>query len=294
VSAPTHKLPRIALFGHGIVGQEALRVLGGMDLEVAAIFAHSAAPGDWQPSLAGDAKTLNIPCFVDTPLSAPETAVQMAALKLDLMVSAYCRELIPQDLLDSARFGGINLHGSPLPKYRGRAPVNWMVLHGETEGGAALHVMTRRADRGALLGVSRFIIGANDTGYDVLLNVRRAGANLLKEHLPAYLAGELEPVPQGSGTIFGRRTPADGRIDWTWPATRIRNLVRAVTRPYPGAFADLDGVRVTVWWVELRPDVTLSAGTKSEDGKKLLVGTGSCALELVDYHVDDEPGGIES
>jgi methionyl-tRNA formyltransferase len=254
-----------------------------MDLEVAAIFAHSAGPGDWQPSLSGDARVLDIPCFIDAPLRAPETAAQVAALKLDLIVSAYCRELIPQDLLDCARLGGINLHGSPLPKYRGRAPVNWMVLHGETEGGTALHVMTRRADRGALLGVTRFPIGENDTAYDVLLNVRRVGAALLQECLPAYLAGKLELTPQGAGATFGRRTPADGRIDWTASAEQIRNLVRAVTRPYPGAFADLEGTSVTVWWVALRPDVSLAPGTTSRDGKSLLVGTGSCALELVDY-----------
>ncbi len=283
MSTASQKLPRIALFGHGIVGQEALRVLRSMDLEVAAIFSHSATSRDWQPSLTEEARTVDIPCFTDASLGEPETVDRVASLELDLLISAYCRELIPQALLDSTRLGGINLHGSPLPKYRGRAPVNWMVLHGETEGGVALHVMTSRADRGPLLGVTHFPIGRDESAYDVLLNVRQLGGRLLRECLPAYLVGELKPTPQGSGTTYGRRTPADGQIDWNWPAEQIRNLVRAVTRPYPGAFADMDGARVTVWWVEMRPDVALAPGATRHDGKSLLVGTGSHALELVDY-----------
>jgi len=274
---------RVALFGHGIVGREALRVLTQMELEIVAVFAHSPGSGDWQTSLAEQAESLGIPHFVDAPLNDPQTVVTLSAMHPDLIVSAYCRDLLPAELLACARLGGVNLHGSPLPKYRGRAPVNWMVLNGETEGGAALHVMTQRADRGPLLGVERFPISEDDTAYDVLLNVRRVGANLLINCLPAYLAGELEPTPQGSGTTFGRRTPADGHIDWSWPAHRIRNLVRAVTRPYPGAFAELDGSRATIWWVELRPDVTLTPGTLSQTGNETLVGTGTHALELVDY-----------
>lgn len=278
-------LPRIALFGHGIVGREALRVLAELEVEIVAVYTHAAASGDWQVSLAEPAEVLSIPCFTDLPLRDSATATALAALQPDLIVSAYCRQILPPELLNCARLGGINLHGSPLPEYRGRAPVNWMVLNGEVEGGAALHVMTSRADRGPLLGVERFPIAEADTAYDVLLKVRLAGATLLRNCLPLFLVGGLKPTPQGRGSTYGRRTPADGRIDWSEPASKIQCLVRAVTRPYPGAFADFGETRVTVWWVAPQTELTLPPGALVQEGGRILVGTGSHALELVDYRV---------
>lgn len=283
MNAGQREVFRLLLFGHGIVGKEALSVLTRMGYEIAAVFAHSPAPGDWQVGLAGEAAQSGIPCYVDADLNGPETLALVAAIAPDLIVSAYCREILPASLLACARFGGVNLHGSPLPHYRGRAPVNWMVLQGEVEGGASLHVMTPRADRGSLLGVTRFPIGPRDTAFDVLLNVRQAGGCLLNDCLPAYLAGTLRLTPQGKGSTFGRRTRADGRIDWTWPAARIDCMVRAVTRPYPGAYANLGPQRLIVWWVEGRPEVVLEPGETSQQGQTLLVGTGTHALALVDY-----------
>jgi methionyl-tRNA formyltransferase len=191
--------------------------------------------------------------------------------------------MIPDAILATARKGGVNLHGSPLPRYRGRAPVNWMVLNGEVEGGAALHVMTSRPDAGPLLAMRTFRIGPRDTAFSVLMQVEHLGMDMLRQALPRYLADELVPTPQkGRGSYFGRRTPEDGRIDWTWPAERIVNLIRAVTRPYPGAFTDLDGKRLYVWWAEAVPDRKLPPGTMVSEGGRLLAGTATCALHLVD------------
>ncbi len=291
MSAGAREVPRIVLFGHGIVGQEALAVLIGMGYEVTAVFAHAPTPGDWQVGLAEEARRYAIPCFVDAKFDAPETVAIVAAAAPDLIVSAYCRELLPAALLACARLGGVNLHGSPLPHYRGRAPVNWMVLRGEVQGGVSLHQMTARADRGPLLGVTRFPIGVEDTAFDVLLNVRREGGNLLRHCLPGFLTGTLTPTAQGKGSMFGRRTPADGRIDWSWSASRIHCLVRALTRPYPGAFADLGEERVVIWWATLRAEIVLEPGVSLPRGRSMLVGTGTHALALLDYQVTGAASG---
>ncbi len=276
---------RIVLLGHGRVGRHVLQVLAGMPCRVVAVCTHRAAPGDWQPSLAPDARRLGIPVQVDLPLGTEEAVAWLSALHPDLIVSAYFREIVPDAVLATARRGGINLHGSPLPSYRGRVPVNWMVLRGETEGGVALHVMTSRADRGPILGRRLFPIAPDETAFDALLNVAEHGGALLQECILPFLAGELAPTPQGPGETFGGRRPEDGRVDWSWPHQRIIDLVRAVTRPYPGAFAPVGSGTVELWWIEAVPEVMLEPGEVRLAGPAPLVGTGGCAVRLVDYAV---------
>jgi len=256
------------------------------------VFAHPQGAGDWQCGLKPVADRLGIPCVEDADLSDSALVARLAGLSLDLHVSLYFRQMIPDAVLATARLGGVNLHGSPLPRYRGRAPVNWMVLNGETEGGAALHVMTARPDAGPLLAMRTFPMEPRDTAFTVLVQVERIGMEMIRETLPKYLAGELVPAPQrGKSSYFGRRTPEDGRIDWTWPAQRIMNLVRSVTRPYPGAFTDITGQRLYVWWADEVPDRTLAPGTVLREGNRLLAGTGTCALALLDCTVDGVPAG---
>jgi len=284
---------RCALFGHGVVGEVGIGVLREIGVEPVLVFAHPQGAGDWQAGLRPAAELQGVPCIEDADLSDPALVERLLALDLDIHVSLYFREMIPDAILGTARLGGVNLHGSPLPRYRGRAPVNWMVLNGESEGGAALHVMTSRPDGGPLLALRTFPIGLRDTAFSVLAQVERIGMDLIRECLPRYLAGGLTPTPQkGRGSYFGRRTPEDGRIDWTWPARRIYNLVRAVTRPYPGAFADIDGKRLYVWWAEEMPDRRLPPGTIVREGNRLLAGTGTGALHLVDCTVDGVPAGV--
>ncbi len=283
---------RCALFGHGVVGELGIGVLREIGVEPVLVFGHPQSQGDWQRGLKPVADRLGIPAVENADLDDPGLVERLSRLDLDIHVSLYFREMIPDSILSTARLGGVNLHGSPLPRYRGRAPVNWMVLNGETEGGAALHVMTSRPDGGPLLAMRTFPIGPADTAFSVLLQVERIGMEIIRDTLPRYLSGSLVPTPQrGRSSYFGRRTPEDGRIDWTWPAARIINLVRAVTRPYPGAFADLPSGRLYVWWAEELPGRILPAGTLVREGNRILAGTGSNALALVDCTMDGVPAG---
>ena len=140
------------------------------------------------------------------------------------------------------------MHGSLLPSYRGRAPTNWAVLHGEVETGATLHEMVARPDAGAIVDQIAVPILPDDTAQQVFDKVTVAAEQVLWRSLPAIMAGKPPRLPNdtASGSYFGARRPEDGRIDWTWPAARVYNLVRAVAPPYPGAFTEIAGLRIVI------------------------------------------------
>jgi methionyl-tRNA formyltransferase len=146
------------------------------------------------------------------------------------------------------------MHGSLLPKYRGRAPVHWAILKGEPVTGASLHYMMEKPDAGALVDSESVPILENDTALDVSLKVAAAAEQVLRRSLPALVAGSAQawPLDLRQGSYFGRRTPDDGRIDWRCSARVIHDLVRAVAPPFPGAFTEVNGCRLAV--LETRVD----------------------------------------
>jgi methionyl-tRNA formyltransferase len=152
------------------------------------------------------------------------------------------------------RLGALNIHGSLLPKYRGRAPVHWAIIQGETLTGASLHYMVEKPDAGALVDQEAVPILENDTALEVSIKVADAAQIVLRRSLPRLLAGTAAAVPLDlkKGSYFGRRTPEDGRIDWRCGARAIHDLVRAVAPPFPGAFTEVNGCRLEV--LETRMD----------------------------------------
>jgi methionyl-tRNA formyltransferase len=157
--------------------------------------------------------------------------------------------MIGANVLAIPRHGALNLHGSLLPRYRGRAPINWVLVQGETTTGATLHYMDEKPDHGDIVDQEAVPIDFEDTARSLFDKVAGAARVLLRRALPPLAAGTAVRRPQAheQASYFGRRTPADGRIDWSWPAVRIHNLVRAVSRPYPGAFTEVAGRRLLVW-----------------------------------------------
>lgn len=280
-----------AFFGYGIVGEACLKAVCDVGVTPVAVYTHSQGQDSWQTNLQPAAVRLGLDCFVDVDWSATGEVNRLQRLAPDVLLSFYYRDILPVAVLETARLGGLNLHGSALPDYRGRAPVNWVVLKGEAESGATLHVMDKRPDRGAVVGIQRFPIAPDATAWNVLGAVRDAGVDLVSSCLCPFIEGTLTPVPQNSGgSTFPRRTPEDGRIDWGWSAKRIFDLVRAVTRPYPGAFFELEdgeGVvrRVFVWWLRPLTGPVLATGEIRLDNGRLLAGTGDGVVELVDWHV---------
>ena len=238
------------LFAYHEMGYACLEVLLALGAPVIALFSHRDAPDEeiWWRSCADLARAHSIPTWFPDKLGSAEIA-QVAALNPTIIYSFYYRNLIPVELIALAPRGAYNLHGSLLPKYRGRAPINWMLANGEREAGATLHHMVARADAGDIVAQRAIEIRDDDTASTLYRKIVPLGADLIRQYHPLIASGTAPRRAQNlaQGSYFGRRRPDDGRIDWQWPARRIFNLVRAVTHPYPGAFGFIDGRKVFVW-----------------------------------------------
>jgi methionyl-tRNA formyltransferase len=279
--------PRLAVFGYSEVGYRCLECLLDRGTQVVAVFTHQDRPGEtpWFRSVADLAERRHVPVFKPDRLREPEweKMVKFEA-RPDLVFSFYYRNMIPLRLIEGARLGAFNMHGSFLPKYRGRAPVNWAVLNGETWTGATLHHMTAEADAGDIVDQEKVPIGDRDTAAQVMARVTEAAVLVLNRQLENLLRGEAPRHPQdhSQATYFGGRRPEDGRIDWSKPAGQLFNLIRAVTRPYPGALADFpDGRRLVVWWAEIEPGQSRPGTILSES--PLVIATGKDLLRVTEF-----------
>jgi len=280
--------PRILFFGYSEVGYECLSLLLERGDNVVALFTHEDNPHEkiWFKTPALAARERGIPVFTPDKITTPDWLERIAALQPELILSVYYRNMISTKILGLARLGAFNLHGSLLPKYRGRAPINWAVLHGEPRLGMTLHRMVKAPDAGAIVDQEGADIGPRDTAEQAFRKVLPCARRVLARQIGALLAGTAKETPQdeSQATYFGGRKPEDGRIDWTKSSREIFNLIRAVTDPYPGAFTDVGGARLMVWWAEscssggnaaglLKPGEILSL-------TPLIVATGDGALEL--------------
>ena len=262
------------VFAYHNVGVRCLKALlaGGMRVDL--VVTHPDDPGEtqWFERVADVAAAEGIPvAYVEDGVD-PDLAARVAALAPDYLFSFYFRRMLPADLLAGARIAALNMHGSLLPRYRGRAPVNWAVLNGETETGATLHVMAAKPDAGDIVAQQAVPILPDDTAKEVFDKVTVAAEIALWSVLPQLLRGN---VPRRAndlsrGSYFGGRRPEDGRIDWAQPAQTIYNLIRAVAPPYPGAFFDLQGRRFIVARARMaRPEIALQLPSSAAPGLHL-------------------------
>lgn len=243
-------MTRAVVFAYHDVGARCLRVLRAHGIEVPLVVTHADDPDEtrWFERVADVADDLALPWIAPLDVNASETVNRIAAIAPDFLFSFYCRQMLKAPLLALAPRGALNMHGSLLPKYRGRAPVNWAVLHGERHTGATLHYMADKPDAGDIIAQQAVPILPDDTAREVSDKVTVAAEICLDAVLPALVAGTAPRYPNdiASGSYFGRRTPADGRIDWQKSAVEIHDLVRAVAPPYPGARATIGGNAVRV------------------------------------------------
>jgi methionyl-tRNA formyltransferase len=250
--------PRAVVFAYHNVGVRCLQVLLARGVEVALVVTHEDSPTEniWFGSVAAVAAEHGIDVITPTDPKAPELFDAVNRLAPDFIFSFYYRHMLPVELLATAKRGAYNMHGSLLPKYRGRVPTNWAVLRGETETGATLHEMAAKPDAGAILAQTPVPILPDDTAAQVFDKTTVAAEQTLWRVLPALLAGEAPRLPNdlAAGSYFGGRKPEDGRIDWSQPAQQVYNLIRAVAPPYPGAFTDIGGERFIVARARLVPE----------------------------------------
>jgi len=239
------------VFAYHDIGCVGLHALVDAGYDVQAVFTHTDAPNENQffSSVARQGAELNLPVYAPEDVNHPLWVDRIRALQPDVIFSFYYRNMLSEEILSLAPRGGFNLHGSLLPRYRGRAPVNWALLNGETETGVTLHKMVKRPDAGDIVGQRKVAIAADDTALKLHAKVRDAAKALLTDVLPEMKAGKITLTPQdeSQASYFGRRTAADGEIHWHRSATEINNLIRAVTEPYPGAFSYLGQRKLTVW-----------------------------------------------
>ena len=230
----------LAYHEFGCVGLETLLRRG---VEVSAVFTYADDPDEnvWFRSVAEIARAAGIPVHLTESINDPEWVARVAALRPDVIFSFYYRDMVKKALRDIPRFGAVNLHGSLLPRYRGRSPLNWQLVHGEARSGVTLHHMVARADAGDIIGQEAVDVGPDDTAIELYRKLLPAAVRLLERHLDGILAGTAPRTPQDESraTLFGGRRPEDGRLSWAWPRRRIHDLVRAVAPPWPGAFAEL-------------------------------------------------------
>jgi methionyl-tRNA formyltransferase len=248
-------MTRLAVFAYSGTGHACLKLLLDRGERIVFLATHRDDPAEkrWFPSVADLARSGGIePVIVENPLD-PQWTTRLRVAGPDLLLSFYYRRVLPDEMLAVPRLGAFNMHGSLLPKFRGRAPVNWAVLKGETRTGATLHAMTRRADAGPIVDQEAVPIGPEDTAFDVQKRVDAAAVAILARRLEELKAGTAPSKPQdeAAATRFGRRRPEDGRIDWSRPAREVHDLVRAVTHPFPGAFTELFGPKTYVWRTRL-------------------------------------------
>lgn len=247
------------VFAYHNVGARCLSVLLAQGVDVRLVVTHADDPAEtiWFDRVADIAALNGIPAVTPDPAELPALVERLHGLAPDFLFSFYYRHMLPEAVLSVPARGALNMHGSLLPKYRGRAPVNWAVLHGEAETGASLHYMTVKPDAGALVARQAVPILPNDTARDVFEKVTCAAELALAGALPGLIDGTAPAVPLdlASGSYFGRRRPADGRIDWTRNAWDVHNLIRAVAPPYPGAFTTLAGrpLRLLRSWFRNEP-----------------------------------------
>jgi methionyl-tRNA formyltransferase len=251
------------VFAYHNVGVRCLAVLLAHGVRVPLVLTHDDDAGEniWFESVARLAGAHGMPTATPIDPNAPDVVERVRSLGPDFIFSFYYRRMLGAPLLRAARRGAFNMHGSLLPKYRGRAPVNWAVLHGERETGATLHEMVEKPDAGRIVDQQAVPILPNDTAREVFDKVTVAAEMALDRCLPGLLAGTaaLRAQDLARGSYFGGRRPEDGRIDWTQGARAIHDLVRAVAPPYPGAFSFVGGQ-------ELRILRTLDLGERDEPG----------------------------
>jgi methionyl-tRNA formyltransferase len=211
-------------------------------VEVVRVVTHQDSPNEtiWFDSVAALAARHDIPVITPEDPNDPAVVAELAALEPDFIFSFYYRLMLKAPLLALPGQGAWNMHGSLLPKYRGRVPVNWAIIRGERETGATLHRMLEKPDAGGIVAQQAVPILPDDTAFDVFNKVTLAAEMALDRVLPDLLAGRATARAQdlAAGSYFGGRKAEDGRIDWKQPAAAVHNLIRAVAPPYPGAFSD--------------------------------------------------------
>ncbi|MCU7783163.1 bifunctional UDP-4-amino-4-deoxy-L-arabinose formyltransferase/UDP-glucuronic acid oxidase ArnA [Lelliottia amnigena] len=276
---------KAVVFAYHDIGCAGINALVAAGYDITAIYTHPDAPSEnhFFGSVARIAAEHGIPVYAPNDVNHPLWVDRIKSAQPDVIFSFYYRHLLCDEILNSATVGAFNLHGSLLPHYRGRAPLNWVLVKGETETGVTLHRMVSRADAGAIVAQHRVAITPEETALTLHHKLTQASTDLLNDILPVIKTGHFPQVEQdhSQASIFGRRTAQDGCIDWHASAQDINNLVRAVTDPWPGAFGYVGGSKFIVWKARVRDELQPAKAGTVLSVSPLVIATGAGALEIM-------------
>lgn len=285
--------PRALVFAYSDVGYDCLQLLLERSVNVVGVFTHEDKANEkhWYRCVAELATSHNIPVYKPESLKGESMLQQISNLAPDIIFSFYYRNMIPKAIIELPSLGAFNMHGSLLPAYRGRAPVNWAVLNGEKQTGVTLHTMVQQADAGDIVDQEPVPIGPQETAFEVMRKVQKAACCVLDRQIDKLLSGTANRTPQdeSKATYFGGRTPEDGRIDWFQSAPTLFNLIRAVTHPFPGAFTDaFKNKRLYIWWAEVLETFEGKSSHSFKPGQcisqePLIIASGNGFLKITEY-----------
>ena len=285
------------VFAYSEVGYRCLQVLLRHGVTIPLVFSHQDDPHEtrWYGDVVQLARSHGLEVVTPDDPGAPQWLARLETTRPDFIFSFYYRHLLSDKVLSTARRAALNMHGSLLPKYRGRAPVNWAIVRGETETGVSLHAMERRPDAGAVYAQQAIPIALNDTAFDVSLRLAQAAEQLLDRCWRDLQAGRIEPraLDLTQGSYYGRRRPEDGRIDWRRPALTVHNLIRAVAPPFPGAFCMVGDRTLRFMGSFFRDEsarhASLAPCLYVEQGRFYADGIDGKRIEATGIEVDAEP-----
>ncbi|WP_257311807.1 formyltransferase family protein [Geothrix fuzhouensis] len=281
--------PTAVVCAYSSVGTAALEGLLEAGVEVKALYTYAQGVDEqWFTPPAVVAKAHGIPVHLAPSLNTDEVFGAIRAHQPDFLFSFYFREMIQARFLELPRLGAYNLHGSLLPKYRGRAPINWVLVNGETETGVTLHAMTPKPDDGHILAQARLSIDWDETALSLTLKAADAGRGLVREAVPGLVDGSLPRIDQktlGPSTYFGGRKPADSRLDFTMSVGAAFNQIRAVADPWPNAFVETAEGTLKVAWA-LPTELPCPQGCFRTSREGVLLGFADGALRILTLRTD--------
>jgi len=244
--------PTAVVCAYSSVGTAALEGLLEAGVEVRALYTYAQGPDElWFTPPAVLAAAQVIPVTMAPAFNDDAVYDAIRELRPDFLFSFYFREMIQGRFLDLPRLGAYNLHGSLLPKYRGRAPINWVLVKGEPETGVTLHAMTPKPDDGFIVAQTRLPIAWDETALSLTDKAAAAGRDLVRDAIPGLVDGSCQRIDQktlGPSTYFGGRKPADSRLEFAMTAAEAFNQIRAVADPWPNAFLETPLGTAKVAW----------------------------------------------
>jgi UDP-4-amino-4-deoxy-L-arabinose formyltransferase/UDP-glucuronic acid dehydrogenase (UDP-4-keto-hexauronic acid decarboxylating) len=276
---------KAVVFAYHDMGCTGIQALLDAGYDITAIFTHpdNAGENNFFGSVARLAAEQGISVYAPEDVNHPLWVDRIQAMAPDMIFSFYYRNLLSDAITSTARHGAFNLHGSLLPKYRGRAPLNWALVNGDKETGVTLHRMVKRADAGNIVAQQAVAIDEADVALTLHRKLCASAQTLLRDALPLIASGSITEKSQDesqASTVRGR-TPEDGRLNWEQSAESLHNLVRAVSDPWPGAFGFVGTSKFIVWKSRVRNDVAAAKPGTVMSVNPLVVACGNGALEII-------------